>query len=118
MQYLERYVNLQKDRPHNTFLGFTVSPSGTNSISIGSRARLENAFTISYAGGDSFELTYSLWNGGFVFSPTSGAISAGQSINISLQTYGAPQGVTNGTATFKNPVTGTTFDVPLHITVN
>lgn len=99
-------------------LGFTVSPTGTNSITIGRRARLENAFTISYAGADSYELSVWLWHGGFVFSPTSGSLSPGQSVNIALNTYDAPVGVTNGTATFRNPVNGATFEVGLHITVN
>lgn len=99
-------------------IGFTVSPSGLNTIYIGSRARLENAFTVSWAGAEAFAFTYSLWSGGFVFSPTSGSLVPGQHVNIALETYGAPTGVTNGTAIFRNPVTGATMQVGLHIIVN
>lgn len=98
--------------------GFAVTPSGLNTIYIGSRDRIENVFRVSYEGAESVEMSYWLWYGGFVFSPRSFALTPGSSVNIALQTYGAPSGVTNGTATFRNPVNGVEVAVNLHIIVD
>lgn len=100
----------------DTSPGFTVSPSSLN-MTFGGRQRLENAFTVSYAGADSFTLSYWMWSGGFVFSPTQSALNPGQSVNVALETYGVQPGVYNGTATFSNPVNGAQIAASIHITI-
>lgn len=97
--------------------GFTVTP-GSLDISIGSRQKIENVFVVSYAGAPSFEMSVSLWHGGFVFSSGSTSLSPGQNVNVSLETFDAPKGVTNGTVTFKNPSNGATIQASVHIIVN
>lgn len=98
-------------------LGFRVFPDDILNLSMGKYSKIENAFTVYYEGADSFEASFWLWHGGFVFSPGTSALTPGQNVNVSLQTFNAPVGITNGTATFKNPVTGVSKVIPIHLTI-